>query len=233
MDSRSSLYLFSVCISLLLLSSCGNFRTLSEEDLEQISINVEHLKSEPNYYQLTLSGFENIEASLCKSALNALQDSRSDDIIEIIELSAAENEARSSPKIRAFINEPISLNRTLWVFGKKHYRDHHVDYESQLNGNEFHIMDRMPELIGGPDELQRHVRYPSALESENIEGEVELEFIVNEFGETENVVVITSLHETADKEAIRVVKEVSLHPGEYDGVPVRVQITLPVCFRNS
>ena len=233
MKNRSLLCLILFVISALLLSACGNSRTLSEEDLDQININVERLNAGDHQFQFTLSGFEDTDSPRYKSALTTLRKTRPGDVIEIIELSVAGDEDQSSPEIRAHINEPISLNRTLWAFGKKHYRDHHVDFESQLNGNEFHIMDRMPELIGGPDELQRHVRYPSALEAENIEGNVVLEFIVNEYGRAENVAVISSLHEAADTEAIRLVKKASFHPGEYDGLPVRVQITLPVRFRKS
>lgn len=225
--------LFVLAISIIMFSACGNSKPLSEEDLERININVEHPNAEDHLFQLTLAGFEDTESPLYKSALSMLRNTRTGDITNIIEVSADGHTGEKSPEIRAFISQPISLNRTLWAFGKNHYRAHHVEYESDHTGNKFYIMDRMPELIGGLDGLQQNIRYPAALEESNIEGEVVLELIVNEYGEAENVAVVSSLHEAANREAIRAVKEASFHPGEYDGLPVRVMIALSVLFNRS
>lgn len=222
-----------IIICVLFYSACGSPQKLNDTDLEQILIEVEQINSQDSYFQMTLFGFQDTKSPLYRSTLNHLQDSRPGDIIEIAEVPSVRNTDENSPEIQVLIEQPISLNRVLWSFGKKHYREHHVDYERESTGNRYVIIERMPELIGGLDELQRKVRYLSVLRESDIEGDVLLKFIVNEFGEVNDPLIITSLHEAADKEALRVIREASFRPGEQDGVPVRIQISLPVSFHNK
>ena len=95
----------------------------------------------------------------------------------------------------------------------------------------FVLVEQMPELIGGLQELQRDVRYPERALRANIEGRVIVQFIVNEKGEVENPKVIRGIGGGCDEEAVRVVKQAKFKPGMQRGRPVRVQYNLPVIFR--
>ncbi len=104
--------------------------------------------------------------------------------------------------------------------------------ESQAEEEDFFVLvEQMPELIGGLQELQRDVRYPERALRANIEGRVIVQFIVNEKGEVENPKVIRGIGGGCDEEAVRVVKQAKFKPGMQRGRPVRVQYNLPVIFR--
>ncbi len=104
--------------------------------------------------------------------------------------------------------------------------------ESQEEEEDFFVLvEQMPELIGGLQELQRDVRYPERALRANIEGRVIVQFIVNEKGEVENPKVIRGIGGGCDEEAVRVVKQAKFKPGMQRGRPVRVQYNLPVIFR--
>ncbi len=104
--------------------------------------------------------------------------------------------------------------------------------EEEEEENDFFVLvEQMPELIGGLQELQSQVRYPERALRANIEGRVIVQFIVNERGEVENPQVIRGIGGGCDEEAIRVVSQAKFKPGMQRGRPVRVQYNLPVIFR--
>lgn len=220
-----------ILIGALLFSACGSSKQIKNSDLEQVQIKIEQLDTESADYLMILAGFQNSNSSVYKETLNRLQNARDGDVIEIEEIFNNRSEMNSSTEIHASIKKPISLNRVLWSLGKEHFREHRVDYEIEHTGRGFQ-RDQMPELIGGLDEIQRQVRYPSELKGSNIEGQVYVRFIVTEFGEVIEPEITTSLHEAADKEAIRVIKNARFVPSEHDGVPIRVQYSLPVTFKS-
>ncbi|MCC5940911.1 MAG: energy transducer TonB [Balneolaceae bacterium] len=94
----------------------------------------------------------------------------------------------------------------------------------------FILVEQMPELIGGLQELQRQVRYPERALRAQIQGRVYIQFIVNERGEVENPRVIRGIGGGCDEEALRVVSNAKFVPGMQRGRPVRVQYSLPVVF---
>lgn len=95
----------------------------------------------------------------------------------------------------------------------------------------FVAVQQMPELIGGMRSLQNCVKYPEMARKAGIEGQVIVQFIVNEQGEVENPKVIRGIGGGADKEAIRCVEKQEFKPGRQRGKPVRVQYSLPVIFK--
>ncbi|MEX1011724.1 MAG: energy transducer TonB [Balneolaceae bacterium] len=95
----------------------------------------------------------------------------------------------------------------------------------------FTIVEQMPELIGGLEELQRSINYPEQARRAGIEGRVFVQFIVNEEGEVENAVVTRGIGGGADEEALRAVQQARFTPGMQRGRPVRVQYSLPITFR--
>lgn len=95
----------------------------------------------------------------------------------------------------------------------------------------FVIVEQMPELIGGIEELQRHVRYPEIARRAGIEGRVIIQFVINERGEVENPVVIRGIGGGCDEAAIEALYKVRFTPGMQRGRPVKVRYTIPVQFR--
>ncbi|MEX2586036.1 MAG: energy transducer TonB [Balneolaceae bacterium] len=97
----------------------------------------------------------------------------------------------------------------------------------------FTVVEQMPELIGGLQELQFKIEYPEAARRAGIDGRVYVQFIVNEQGQVENPQVVRGIGGGADEEALRAVREAEFRPGMQRGRPVRVQYSLPIVFRLS
>ncbi len=66
----------------------------------------------------------------------------------------------------------------------------------------------------------------------NIEGRVIVSFIIEKDGSISNAKVTKGVHESLDKEALRVVSAMpNWKPGKQDGQAVRARFTLPVSFK--
>jgi TonB family protein len=96
--------------------------------------------------------------------------------------------------------------------------------------------EQMPEFPGGEDALirylQQNIRYPKYAAENEIEGTVQVEFIVNEDGSIQNTKVVKGIKGGCDEEALRVVKSMpKWKPGKQDGHEIKVYYTLPITFR--
>jgi len=107
------------------------------------------------------------------------------------------------------------------------------DEEDEPEEDFFTVVEQMPELIGGLEDLQRSIRYPEAARRAGIEGRVFVQFIVNEQGEVEDPQVIRGIGGGADEEALRAIRDAQFRPGMQRGRPVRVQYSLPIVFQLS
>lgn len=95
----------------------------------------------------------------------------------------------------------------------------------------FVVVERMPELIGGLEGLQRNIVYPEIARLAGIEGRVTVQFIIDERGNVVNPVVVRGIGGGCDEAAIEAVKKARFTPGMQRGRPVKVSYTLPVTFR--
>lgn len=96
----------------------------------------------------------------------------------------------------------------------------------------FVVVEHMPILIGGLENLQSKIQYPKKAQKAGIEGRVIVQFIITETGEVENPVVVRGIGGGCDEEAVRVLKEYAkFKPGLQRGVPVRVRFTIPIVFK--
>lgn len=212
---------------LLILNSCTSSGTLADADLNSLNIDIIHYGENQPYYIFTVSDFDSQNQNY-DAALNRLKQYYPDDVIEI-----SENSDTYPPTLSAKIKaHPLSLNRVIWLFGKEQYKKHSVEYKPDLADGEYVIISQMPELIDDINDIQKQVRYPSELKDSGIEGRVMVNFIVNQFGEVENPEIVSGLHESADREAIRVVQQLQFNPGLMNGVPIRVRYSMPVFFRD-
>ncbi len=108
------------------------------------------------------------------------------------------------------------------------------DPEEELEKVEIFI-SRKAHFPGGDDGLKQYFKkaiiYPQSAIEDNIQGKVNVKFVVNQSGEIENAKVIRSIHPLLDEEALRVVNSMpTWKPALQNGEYVSVWRTLPVSF---
>jgi len=95
---------------------------------------------------------------------------------------------------------------------------------------------RMPRFPGGPSGLrsfvEKELKYPPEAKKRNIEGAVLILFTVDEKGTIIDPWVVNGDREYFNQEAIRVVEKFpDWIPGEVDGNPSPIQVSVPIEFR--
>lgn len=96
-------------------------------------------------------------------------------------------------------------------------------------------VDEEPSFPGGDVALmkwmQQNVNYPDMAAEMGIQGMVYVKFVVNKDGSVSNPIIVKSVHDDLDAEAVRVVgKMPNWNPGEQAGKKVRVYYTIPINF---
>ena len=99
----------------------------------------------------------------------------------------------------------------------------------------FRVVERLPEFPGGPVAfmkwLTNNLKYPSAAQSQKIQGKVIVSFIVNKDGKISDLKVMKSAHPQLDREALRVMRMMpDWKAGEDKGKPCRTMMVIPVVF---
>ena len=100
----------------------------------------------------------------------------------------------------------------------------------------FRSVEQMPQFPGGEAALMKyiesHIKYPPLAATNNVQGRVIVQFVVNKDGSIGEVKVVRSVDKDLDKEAIRVIKTLpKFTPGRQNGQVVSVWYTLPVSFK--
>ena len=111
----------------------------------------------------------------------------------------------------------------------------HPLYEIIGNDTIFLIVEEAPEFNGGSGNLNNYLRenleYPQNAVDNNLEGRVIIEFIINTDGTLSNIHVQNGIHESLEKEALRVVNSMpKWKPGKNNGKHVKVKYVLPINF---
>lgn len=75
--------------------------------------------------------------------------------------------------------------------------------------------------------------YPSEWRDRDVKGEVQIAYIINEKGRTEQVQVITANDEQFGAVAVAALKQWRFRPAKKDGKPVRVLVSHPIVFTLS
>ena len=93
----------------------------------------------------------------------------------------------------------------------------------------------MPSPIGGDAELyafiNKHINYPPDALTNEKEGRVMIQFVVEQDGSVSNVTVLKGVYGSLDKEALRVIKLLpKWNPGMSGGKPARVYFRMPISF---
>jgi TonB family protein len=103
-------------------------------------------------------------------------------------------------------------------------------------GDTFFEVETQPEFKGGMNDFYKYVveniGYPLRARKNGIEGEVVVQFVVENDGSLSNVKALNEIAGGCEEEAVRVVRNSpDFKPGLQRGRPVRVQMVLPIHFR--
>ena len=93
----------------------------------------------------------------------------------------------------------------------------------------------MPSFPGGGEAIEKYlndnIKYPKVARENDVQGRVEVSFVVERDGTLSNIRVARSVDPFLDKEAKRVILSMPRwKPGKKDGNEVRVRYKLPVTF---
>jgi protein TonB len=102
----------------------------------------------------------------------------------------------------------------------------------------YDVVEQMPQFPGGDDSMRHfllyNLQYPEHSRNHNIEGRVDVRFVVDENGELRNVVAQKGDVKDLNAEAVRVVRTFPrFRPGMHDGKPVKVIVIVPIIFLLS
>ncbi|MCW3128121.1 MAG: TonB family protein [Bacteroidetes bacterium] len=99
----------------------------------------------------------------------------------------------------------------------------------------YDLVEQMPQFPGGDDSMRHyllyHLQYPEHSRNHNIEGRVDVRFLVDEYGNLKNIVVQKGDVRDLSAEALRVVRSFPpFTPGIHDGKAVKVVVVVPIIF---
>lgn len=99
----------------------------------------------------------------------------------------------------------------------------------------FTVVENSPTFPGGEGKMMRYIsnniQYPQMEKENGIEGQVVVNFVVNEDGSITDIKILKGETKGLNEEAKRVVRSMpKWEPGKQRGKPVRVRVNLPIRF---
>jgi protein TonB len=98
----------------------------------------------------------------------------------------------------------------------------------------YEVADKSPEYYKGEEALTEfileNIEYPNVAKNQNIEGTVQLTFVVETNGFVSNIKAIKQVNGGCTAEAIRVVGLLKWKPAEKNGKYIRYKVTYPITF---
>jgi protein TonB len=94
-------------------------------------------------------------------------------------------------------------------------------------------VDQMPVPVGGMNGINERAFYPPQASADNVQGTVYVLAFVDERGYVKKVSLIKGIGYGCDLSAMQAVKNTHFEPGSLHGVPVKVQLTVPVIFKAN
>jgi len=95
----------------------------------------------------------------------------------------------------------------------------------------FVAVEEMPEPIGGIKAIQEKITYPEIAKRAGVEGKVYILAFVDEDGNVTKATVLKGIGAGCDEAARDAVLGTKFKPGKQRGVPVKVQVSIPVVFK--
>ena len=101
-----------------------------------------------------------------------------------------------------------------------------VDDEEEI----FMVVEQMPVIKGGLQQLYKYVEYPKIAQKTGIEGTVVVKLVVSPEGKPTQLEVIKSVHQTLDDAAVAGIMKLEFEPARQRSRAVSVWISIPVVF---
>ncbi len=98
------------------------------------------------------------------------------------------------------------------------------------NLNLFKDIDQPPEMLGGERAFRNSIKYPARARNSGIEGIVEVEFTIDEFGKVHHPVIIRGIGGGCDQAVLTALKFQRYKPGKKGGKPASFRIKEQVQF---
>lgn len=95
----------------------------------------------------------------------------------------------------------------------------------------FVAVEDMPEPIGGIKAIQERISYPEIAKRAGVEGKVYILAFVNENGDVTKAQILKGIGAGCDEAARDAVLQTKFKPGKQRGVPVKVQVSIPIVFK--
>ena len=95
----------------------------------------------------------------------------------------------------------------------------------------FVAVEEMPEPIGGIKAIQEKISYPEIAKRAGVEGKVYILAFVDENGNVTKAQVLKGIGAGCDEAALDAVQKTKFKPGKQRGVPVKVQVSIPIIFK--
>lgn len=94
----------------------------------------------------------------------------------------------------------------------------------------FVVVEQMPVIKGGLQQLYKYVEYPDLARKAGLEGTVVIKIVVSPEGKPTQPVVLKSVHKVLDDAAINGIMQLEFEPARQRNRPVSVWISIPVVF---
>ncbi len=109
-----------------------------------------------------------------------------------------------------------------------------VSPKFELKKENYSMMaEKMPEIIGGLQSIQKKIIYPEDAIKNKIEGTVYVLAYVNENGDVDFAEVLKGIGYGCDESAKKAVLETKFKPAYTQGKPTKVRIVIPIRFKLS
>ncbi|MDA1028882.1 MAG: energy transducer TonB [Bacteroidetes bacterium] len=94
----------------------------------------------------------------------------------------------------------------------------------------FVVVEQMPVIKGGLQQLYKYVQYPDLARKAGLEGTVVIKIVVSPEGKPTKPEVLKSVHKVLDDAAINGIMQLEFEPARQRNRPVSVWISIPVVF---
>jgi len=95
----------------------------------------------------------------------------------------------------------------------------------------FVSVEEMPQIIGGMEEVLKHLVYPDLALRANVSGTVFVLVYVDEKGNVVKTEVAKGIGAGCDEAAQRAIEQVKFTPGKQRGKPLKVRVMIPMTFQ--
>lgn len=146
-----------------------------------------------------------------------------------------ENKTQQNQKVKKL--KPINEFEPVDVSFSLKYNTKNIELEEELPEPNLIFASKLPQYKGGETELKKYIRknlkYPAKALEMNIQGRMQVKFLVLKTGKIDSVKVINrDIDSMLIKEAERVIQSMpDWQPGVHCGIPVNVWQSVPVTFK--